>query len=423
MAPKKKKTMEPPAIVTTRSSTRSGKAKLDSNSDTQPPTVVTTRSSTRSNKAKLDSISDPQVPPKSKKRKTNTSDNGNASSSSKKKANMEPTTAIATRSSNRILNSPLAVSQKSKFKKPQTPPKKTPNVGPIVTRSSTRITGRQVHLLTTKVSELTISEGKTAPSSPADLPTTGVRTRGMIRRLKGKGKMDDSTSPKSKKTRRSIFEVGSTSTSMQSSKKRVKMEDSKIKNTRRGKAKMGSDPDSDDPEPPKSKKAKGTMSITSSSTRRGKGKMGSDADPEPPKSKKAKDSMSTSRGKAKMGSDPVLAADPESQKSKRAKGKGKMGSDPTSDADPEPPKSQRAKGKAKMGSDPTSDPEPPKTKKAKGKAKMGSNPTPPADPEPPKSKKAKKGNSSVSETPKKEENGEASKRVTRSSTRGSKNNN
>ncbi|KAK4726375.1 hypothetical protein R3W88_031292 [Solanum pinnatisectum] len=100
--------------------------------------------------------------------------------------------------------------------------KKKANIKPI-------LTGNQIRSRNIKIAKLTIS---TPPSSaPKMMQSSGVLTRGMIYRAKGKTKEIDNILP-------IIFEVGTTSSSVASRKKGTKVENS----ARLGKAKLDSDP-------------------------------------------------------------------------------------------------------------------------------------------------------------------------------------
>ncbi|KAM3359354.1 hypothetical protein P3S68_019064 [Capsicum galapagoense] len=299
---------------------------FDSASDHQPPKSKKAKTHTsgastsmapkkkesthQGGKIKLDSPSDPQ-PPKSKKAKTNTSDGP-----SKKKANIESST-IVTESSTRqrgkakvdtnsdskkaktittsdagsnrrgkeILKSPLAVTEKPNFKKPKTPPKKMANVvqsssSTVVTRSGKRKAKVDSNVPSNsdsnKAKELvksplavaqTSKKSKTPPKKMANVESSssGVVTHSAkkgkakleskkMENVQNKGKAKEEDSISSKKPKLTISE------------EKANVQISSVV-TRRGKAKMGSDP-----EPPKSKKAKGTTA-TASSTLRGKAKI------------------------------------------------------------------------------------------------------------------------------------------------------
>ncbi|PHT32274.1 hypothetical protein CQW23_28611 [Capsicum baccatum] len=320
MARKRRANNESPSTILTRS----GKAKLIANLALQLPNSNKPKTNTshggdssssmpskikantgQRGKAKVGSISDSnksplavaekpkfkktETPPKKLTKanvKTNTSDRGAASSS-----------AVATRNSNRrgkeIIKSPLGVAQNPKFKKSKAPLKimatHSGKKGKAKLESKLPFTDTSSDVAK-KIANIeepssTKGNGKLESSSRKIQSLNSRKIMGNVK-IKGKAKEDDTTSSKQPK--------------LTISEERPNVHISGV--LTRSKAKMGSDPTpTTDPEPPKSMKAKGTTS-TLSSARRGNAKISSVPvsliDPEPPKSKKTKRTTSSS-GRAK----------------------------------------------------------------------------------------------------------------------------
>ncbi|XP_015170434.1 treacle protein-like [Solanum tuberosum] len=231
MAPKKEAKKESSSTFThqpaigTRTSSRTAKPNLDSNSDPQQPPVNVAPSSSGSGKAKLGS--NPK-PPRSKKAETKNSDGGGGESSSmgfKKKANSGPA-AIGTQSSARQRG-------KGKVESDPKPPKskkvetkisdggggesssmdsnKKANSGPaaIGTRSSTRQRGKDKvgsSMPSDSVSqppksekaETNTSESSSMDSkNKANTETAVIVTQRSTRQQRGKGKVDSNVPPDS----------------------------------------------------------------------------------------------------------------------------------------------------------------------------------------------------------------------------------
>ncbi|KAF3660745.1 hypothetical protein FXO38_05645 [Capsicum annuum] len=310
MARKRRANNESPSTILTRS----GKAKLIANFALQLPNSNKPKTNTshggdssssmpskkkaitgQRGKAKVGSISDSnksplavaekpkfkktETPPKKLTKanvKTSTSDRGAASSS-----------GVATRNSNRhgkeIIKLPLGVAQNPKFKKSKAPLKimatHSGKKGKAKLESKLPFTDTSSDVAK-KIANMeepssTKGNGKLESSARKIQSLNSRKIMGNVK-IKGKAKEDDTTSSKQPK--------------LNISEERPNVHISGV--LTRSKAKMGSDPTpTTDPEPPKSMKAKGTTS-TPSSARRGNAKISSVPvsliDPEPPKSKKTK---------------------------------------------------------------------------------------------------------------------------------------
>ncbi|KAM3359407.1 hypothetical protein P3S68_019117 [Capsicum galapagoense] len=303
-----------------------------------PSTILT-----RSGKAKLIANFALQLP-NSNKPKTNTSHGGDSSSSmpSKKKAitgqRGKAKVGSISDSNKEIFKSPLAVAEKPKFKKTETPPKKLTKANvktntsdrgassssAVGTRNSNRH-GKEIIKLPLGVAQnpklkkskapLKImathsgKKGKAKLESKLPFTDTSSDVAKKIANMeepsstKGNGKLESSArkiqSLNSRKIMGNVKIKGKAKEDDTTSSKQPKLNISEERPNvhisgvlTRSKAKMGSDPTpTTDPEPPKSMKAKGTTS-TPSSARRGNAKISSVPvsliDPEPPKSKKTK---------------------------------------------------------------------------------------------------------------------------------------
>ncbi|WMV57346.1 hypothetical protein MTR67_050731 [Solanum verrucosum] len=439
MAPKKEAKKESSSTSThqpaigTRTSSRTAKPNLDSNSDPQQPPVNVAPSSSGSGKAKLGS--NPK-PPRSKKAETKNSDGSGGESSSmgfKKKANSGPA-AIGTQSSARQRGKGKVESDPKppKSKKVETKisdggggesssmdSKKKANSGPaaIGTRSSTRQRGKDKvgsSMPSDSVSQPPKSEKAETNTSgggggggesssmdsknKANTETAAIVTQRSTRQQRGKGKVysnvpTDSVSqpPKSKKGKTTNTTAAGASSPATAARRRNEIAKSPAAqipiispNTRSSSTKISRTSSYEgNARVSGSAKKRLNMEPSSSSGRRDKGKVKMVPSEESPSEDNAPEEMKDKNYPSMFKPVSITSSEANAVLAKRLPLKKRAVVLPTSSV-------LTRQGKARMAN-----PQPPKSTAStassarRRKPKTDSDSTPPADPQPPKSEKAK----------------------------------